>query len=143
MINTHWRTRGYLPHRDEPSVVQHVIFNLADAFPNARPDLTQSEERQKWADAELDAGHGALLLRKHDHALAVEDCILRDHGSRYALAAWCIMPNHVHVVIEQFPGHELSSVVQTWIGYRARDQQARESARRVVATRVLRSVHAR
>lgn len=94
--------------------MQHIVFNLADAFPNSRSDFVRHEERLAWADAELDLGHGAQLLRKRESALIVENCILRDHGARYALAAWCIMPNHVHVVIEQFPGHDLSTIIQTW-----------------------------
>jgi len=73
----------------------------------------EPDKRRDWADAELNAGHGSRLLRG-ENARVVENCLLHDHGSRYALAAWCIMPNHVHVLMEQFPGHKLSTVVQTW-----------------------------
>jgi putative transposase len=128
-MDTRWRTRGYLPHRDEQSLIQHIVFNLADAFPNQHPDLTRREERVRWADAELDRGHGAQLLRKAENALIVETCILRDHGLRYALAAWCIMPNHVHVVIEQFAGHDLDTIVQAWKSVTAHTINKREQRR--------------
>jgi len=41
-------------------------------------------------------------------------------GKRYRLVAWCVMPNHVHVVCRLFPGHDLSSVLQSWKSYSAR-----------------------
>ena len=114
MTGTHWRTRGYLPHRDEARLVQHIVFNLADAFPNPEFEFSRPEQRLEWAGAELDRGHGARLLTNGENASIVENCILHDHGARYALAAWCIMPNHVHVLAELFDGHALSSVLQAW-----------------------------
>lgn len=114
MTDTEWRTRGYLPHRDAAHLVQHVVFNLTDAvpFPGAGP--TDPQERLSWADHELDFGMGQQLLLQTKNAAIVEQCILRDHGVRYSLAAWCVMPNHVHVLVEQFPGNELSHIVQSW-----------------------------
>lgn len=114
MTITGWRTRGYLPHRDEPGLVQHVVFNLADAFRASDPAPDSPQERLLWADKELDQGSGERLLAKAGNAKIVEDCLLRDHGVRCALAAWCIMPNHVHVVLEQMPGYTLTMLVQTW-----------------------------
>ena len=126
MLNTGWRTRGYLPHRDEARLVQHVVFNLADAIPYKPAQTLSSARRLEWADSTLDAGHGSRLLLNHDNALVVENCILRDHGVRYALAAWCVMPNHVHVVVEQFRDISLSAIVQTWKSVSAHAINARE-----------------
>ncbi len=39
-------------------------------------------------------------------------------GERYDLIAWCIMPNHVHVLIEVKV--DLSTIVQGWKSYAAR-----------------------
>ncbi len=36
------------------------------------------------------------------------------HGKRYRLLAWCIMPNHVHVVVRLFPSQELAVVIKSW-----------------------------
>jgi putative transposase len=129
MADTRWRTRGYLPHRDEPALIQHVVFNLADAFTSPRADIGSRDEWLSWAEAELDAGHGAKLLSKTENAFTVEECILREHGSKYALAAWCVMPNHVHVLVEQFPNLELSSIVQTWKSVTAHAINKREGRR--------------
>ena len=43
------------------------------------------------------------------------------HGKRYRLVAWCIMPNHVHIVCRLLPGHNLSEVVKSWKVYSARE----------------------
>jgi REP element-mobilizing transposase RayT len=39
---------------------------------------------------------------------------LRFDGERYALVAWCVMPNHVHALAETFPGFPLDRVVHSW-----------------------------
>jgi putative transposase len=115
MTHAGWRSRGYLPHCDERGLVQHIIFGLADALPNAVPsNVVDPTKRAEWADRAFDVGHGRRLLAKADYAAGLERCLLHDDGERYALAAWCIMPTHVHVVVEQFDGHPLADIVQSW-----------------------------
>jgi REP element-mobilizing transposase RayT len=115
MDHTGWRSRGYIPHCDERGLVQHIIFGLADSLPGAAPAaLSDAAERVKWADNQLDMGHGSRLLATPDHAAEAQRCLLHNDGEHYALAAWCIMPTHVHVVVEQFGGHPLARVVQSW-----------------------------
>ncbi|MBY0565101.1 MAG: transposase [Hyphomonadaceae bacterium] len=129
MSATGWRTRGYLPHRDESRLVQHLVFNLADAFQALGPKPINRAERLVWADGQLDSGHGERVLATPANAAIVEQCLLKDHGARYALAAWCVMPNHVHVLVEQFPGHALGIVVQTWKSVSAHLINKRENRR--------------
>jgi REP element-mobilizing transposase RayT len=114
-----WRSRGYLPHFDAPRMHQHIVFGLADASPAPAqaPKLTASE-RVRAYDAELDAGHGACLLRDPKCALIVQSELLQHDGSRYRLLAWCVMPNHVHVVIEQ--GADLAGTVRRWKSWTTR-----------------------
>jgi putative transposase len=115
MEHTGWRSRGYLPHCDERGLVQHIVFGLADAMPKSIPaGIADPTRRARWADRALDAGHGSRLLRKHAYAAEVQRCLLHDDGERYALAAWCNVPTHVHVVVEQFDAHPLADIVQTW-----------------------------
>ncbi|MEN8178888.1 MAG: hypothetical protein ABFS39_09725 [Pseudomonadota bacterium] len=47
-------------------------------------------------------------------AWIVEDSLLFGDGERYRLLAWVVMPNHVHVLIEQFNGWPLGKPVQSW-----------------------------
>ena len=41
-------------------------------------------------------------------------------GKHYRLLAWCVMPNHVHVVVRLFPGQELAKVVKAWKNFSAK-----------------------
>lgn len=79
-------------------------------------------------DSELDQGHGSLLLLKPENAEIVEACLLRHHGIHYALAAWCVMPNHVHVVVEPFDT-PLDQIVQPWKSLSAHAINKREKRR--------------
>jgi REP element-mobilizing transposase RayT len=44
----------------------------------------------------------------------VQASLLHDDGEKYALAAWCVMPTHVHVLAELSFGASLASIVQSW-----------------------------
>ncbi|HEY6981054.1 REP-associated tyrosine transposase [Reyranella sp.] len=41
-------------------------------------------------------------------------------GKRYRLLAWCIMPNHVHVVVEPADGQTLGAIVHSWKSFSAK-----------------------
>ncbi len=129
MPHAGWRSRGYLPHCDERGLVHHIVFGLADALPNAYLGRDDSAERLNWAECEFDAGHGQRLLAKVANAEIVQDCLLHRYGERYALAAWCVMPTHVHVLVEQFDGHALSAIVQGWKSFTAHAINKVESRR--------------
>lgn len=55
-----------------------------------------------------------MPIRAPDCANAVQQAILHADGERYRLLAWCVMPNHVHAVIEQIQGIALDRIVQAW-----------------------------
>lgn len=103
-----WHSRGYLPHRDRLGLLQSITFRLADSLPQKKlaqlreelrvlPEERRSVEERKRIEAWLDAGSGCCALRHPAVARYVEDSLLHFDGERYALLAWCIMPNHVHV----------------------------------------------
>jgi REP element-mobilizing transposase RayT len=110
-----WHSRGYLPHLDAAETIQFITFRLADSLPAhvARGLLDDGRAHSKF-EALLDAGHGDCWLAKHEIASVVEDALLHFDGTRYRVLAWCVMPNHVHVVIETMAGHGLSDVVRSW-----------------------------
>src|SRR5690606_34432119 len=101
----------YLPHLDFKGTIQHVIFGLADALPEF-PDEGDPVVRMKRFDAGLDSGLGCRLLEIPACAAIVENELLHHDGERYRLLAWCIMPNHVHAVIEQLA--DLGGTVRRW-----------------------------
>ncbi len=66
----------------------------------------------------IDAGHGCCALRQPKMALTMQEALVKHDGSQYDLIAWCIMPNHVHVLIK--PMTDLSKIVQSWKSYTGR-----------------------
>lgn len=124
-----WHSRGYLPHLDAPGELQALTFRLADSVPTS---VVESWKRELGinpsAEAELrkriakyeDAGHGSALLGIGSHAKIVQDCLLHDDGVRYRLIEWCVMPNHVHVLVEPFEGMTLGAIVRSWKTFTSR-----------------------
>lgn len=145
-MNAHkgWYSRGYLPHLDEPGRFQIITFRLADSLPKAvlreidneliefenavlagqRPALRETlraTKRRKLFEKFLDRGLGACHL--HDPRIGgiVENALLHFDGERYRLLAWCVMPNHVHVLIEMMHGFPLGKLVQSWKAFTAKE----------------------
>ncbi|HEX2885274.1 MAG TPA: transposase [Vineibacter terrae] len=52
--------------------------------------------------------------------MLVENALLHFDDDRYKLLAWCVMPNHVHVLVECDARHSLSNVVQSWKSFTAK-----------------------
>ena len=50
----------------------------------------------------------------------VADALRHFDNQRYSLFAWCVMPNHVHVLVRVFPGHTLAEVVHSWKSFSAK-----------------------
>jgi len=120
-----WHSRGYLPHLDSPAALQSITFRLRDALPRVVLERLKQESvpsviAKQRIEAWLDSGHGECLLANADLAGVVEKTLLFFDAERYALLAWCIMPNHVHVLIEPFIGWPLDKVIGSWKTYSAR-----------------------
>jgi putative transposase len=121
-----WHGRGYLPHFDSPETVQFVTFRLADSLPRDRIEVLRSlPDAMLQVDQELDAGLGACWLGNAEIAALTQETLLHFDEERYRLLAWCIMPNHVHVVAEMLAGHSMSNVVKSWKSFTARQANAR------------------
>jgi REP-associated tyrosine transposase len=120
-----WHTRGYLPHYDKPGTLQMLTFRLADAMPSERRHewealvrITDDRERRTKLEAYLDLGHGECVLKDPRCAAAVEEVVLRFDGERYRLAAWVVMPNHVHALVELWT-ITLGELTKAWKGVSA------------------------
>ena len=124
-----WYSRGYLPHLDVPQTLQSITYRLADSLPQEKLKRLNDElahlgsdqreiERRKGIEQWLDSGMGCCVLSHPAVAVYVQNAFQHFHGERYQLHAWCIMPNHVHVLIE--PLMNLSTIVQGWKSFTAR-----------------------
>lgn len=100
-----------LPHVDAIGHVQHIVFCIEGAYEDGSDD-----------DA-LDQSPRGRLLHEPAAADIVEDVLLRRWGEGYWLHAWCVMPNHVHVLVEvrETP---LRRIVQAWKSVSARELNA-------------------
>lgn len=83
-------------------------------------DDAQRERRQRIHDA-LDRGYGSCFLRDDRLAKVVEDALLHFDGARYALHAWCVMPNHVHTLFTPCGGFNMSTIVHSWKSFTAHE----------------------
>lgn len=130
-----------LPHWNCKNAVYHISFRLADSVPNKKREewlkervlledkinsyennITEKilkEYQYLYSDRiekYLDSGFGACYLVNGEIANLVSNALDYFEGNRYNLHAWCIMPNHVHVIVEPFEttNDNLSKIVHSW-----------------------------
>lgn len=126
-----WWDRGYQPHVESPHLIQHVCYHLADSLPRevveamdaelkSLPPMLRDAEKEARVAAYLDAGHGSCILRVPELAEMVQETFTHFHGQRYHLHAWCVMPNHVHVLFQAHEGWTMSRIVASWKSYTGR-----------------------
>ncbi|MDR3753754.1 MAG: transposase [Terracidiphilus sp.] len=134
----HIRNRGRLPHWEKEAGLYFLTFHLADSLPKevlrkiAERHETLAEAKRigarllpeqkaqlaeysrRWIEEYVDRGCGSAVLADPRIAGAMTAALRYWNDKRYRLLAWCVMPNHVHVVIRLFPGHELGAIVKGW-----------------------------
>ncbi|MEZ6141501.1 MAG: HsdR family type I site-specific deoxyribonuclease [Zavarzinella sp.] len=148
------RQGAYLPHWTREGAVYAVTFRLGDSLPQSvllawkkerdaivnrsiemNRQLTQEEERRidqlysEKIESHLDVGNGKCWMQQPEIAELVERSLKHFDGVRYRLLAWCVMPNHVHVVVKPNPGNSLSEITHSWksfTGTEANRQLARK-----------------
>jgi Rad3-related DNA helicase/REP element-mobilizing transposase RayT len=138
------RQGARLPHWIQAGATYAVTFRLADSLPqhvlkgwlHERKDIPETAKQldRDLTNAEikrlsalhsdriqefLDAGYGKCWLKRPEVADAVAHAIQCHEGQRFRLAAWCIMPNHVHVVVQPLAGFTLPQIVHSWKSYTA------------------------
>jgi REP element-mobilizing transposase RayT len=140
------RQGAHLPHWTQSGATYAVNFRLVDSLPkkvvteweSERRDIIFSSRRQKRElthgeqsqlaklfsekiENYLDAGYGKCWLRDDRIARLVRDALLRFESERYSLIAWCIMPNHAHVIVRPKPGNSLSEILHSWKSFTAKE----------------------
>lgn len=138
------RDGACLPHWTAEGATYAVTFRLADSLPQVVLEafvrerdqlfrktcskdrgLTMQESKRlrelhsARIEAYLDSGKGDCVLGRANVAQIVKDAIQYFDGRRYDILAWCVMPNHVHVVVRPCPGHELRAILQSWKSFTA------------------------
>jgi REP element-mobilizing transposase RayT len=119
-------THGDLPHWYRPGFAHFITYRLADTIPatklrewksqraqrlkEASPAGIPPEEHRARAHKQYFAAYDAWLDSHIDRAwlivpevaAVIRENLLHHHGTKYELLAWCIMSNHVHVVLQPF-----------------------------------------
>lgn len=136
----------HLPHWRLNGAFYFLTWRLADALPHEKLKAWKAE-RDAWLatypkpwDTEtmrdyqerfpkrleswLDAGYGACHLRLPRCAEIVADSLHYFDGERYDLAAFVVMPNHVHVLFQLRDAATLESVTHSWKSYTAKQINA-------------------
>jgi hypothetical protein len=132
----------HLPHQVPEEAMLFLTWNLKGAFPPeivarlCRQRERLQREARRSSDTERDrklrhdklifamadrylgrTRHGPIWLKEPAAAKIVEDAILFGVPERYGLFAWCVMANHVHVLLKA--RWELKDITQGLKGYTA------------------------
>jgi REP element-mobilizing transposase RayT len=133
------RSRGYLPHWEIEGATYSLTYRLHDSLPqhvleqlrNEREAMTRQitgglraltaierfnieEACALRLDDELHVERGNCHLRNARLADAIVENLHHFCGTRYSLYAWCVMPNHVHVVFRPSDGESFDRILHSW-----------------------------
>lgn len=145
MANIIKKQGAYLPHWFVKNGIYAVRFRLADSVPQQqlrewlweREGIIENARKQKRSlspderrrvlelhsekiDRYLLSGHGACWMQRDDAAEIVASALRFFDAERYTLLAWCVMSNHVHVILQPRDSFSISSILQSWKGFTAR-----------------------
>jgi putative transposase len=112
-----WHERGYLPHFEGTTVLQHVVFRTFGSIPPnimAKVQELPQLERAKALDYFLDQSVAGGLLGNPACATILQNCLKFFDNDRYDLQAWCVMPTHVHVLLVTDPNVRIGQCVHSW-----------------------------
>jgi putative DNA methylase len=128
LIEAGWHSRDYLPHFEGGEIPQFITFRLTDSLPQTvlerwRSELHQDGEAalRRRIEKYLDQGYGSVFLKDRAVAALVEDALLYFDGERYRLAAWVVMPNHVHLLATPRAPHTLSDIMHSIKSFTAKE----------------------
>lgn len=137
---------NHMPHWEykDTSCVYHIAMHLADSVPllqlkywiaerQRMQEMIQKDIRflskEEWKRLDylysqrvewyLRNGYGSCVLRDPENALIVKQVLEHDEGKKYNLRCWCIMPNHVHVLVKIFKGVPLQEILRAWKSFSA------------------------
>jgi type I restriction enzyme R subunit len=131
-----------LPHWQQGEAWCFVTWRLADSIaqtkladwerekriwllhhPKPWDGSTTREYRERFPkrfEAWLDQGSGSCFLRDPLNARIVADALLHFDQDRYEIAAFVIMPNHVHALFRPLRLNRISEILKSWKSFTAR-----------------------
>ncbi|HEY1052492.1 MAG TPA: transposase [Prosthecobacter sp.] len=132
----------YLPHWEQEGCSYFITWRLADSVDQdtlkawkQERDVFFTAHPRPWDEAIedayhkqftrrmerwLDAGRGSCVLRDWRCREVVAEAFRHFEGVRYDLAAWVVMPNHVHAIVCPHAGRQLSQLLHSWKSFTAK-----------------------
>ena len=83
--------------------------------------LKKVTAREIMADCEPSFTAGSCVLQRPEIGGIIQHALLHFEGERYNLSAWCVMPNHIHVVMSPLGSHELSRILHSWKSFTSKE----------------------
>jgi len=132
----------FITFRLHGSLPLHIIRQLLEEKQRAEKEIERiadPEERYhhaylldrrlfaKWDDALANNKHGPFWLRNPQIAALIADSIHYRHEKTYELNAFCIMPNHVHLVCKPLEKDDGTHYAMSRIMHSLKRHTARES----------------
>jgi REP element-mobilizing transposase RayT len=140
------RQGARLPHWTQDGAMYAITFRLEDSVAKEvlqqwnieREHLIRKTEAEKHllteedkkridflfsekVESYLDKGCGSCWMKKPEIADLIQNAILFFDRQRYIIHAWCIMPNHVHVIVQPLPGNKLSAILHSWKSFTSKE----------------------
>jgi REP element-mobilizing transposase RayT len=146
-----FRYRNYLPHLEAPNATYFVTFRLAGSIPKTKIEEWKAEKKEiieraklqkrplsKYENERLDSFLSSKIEKYLDQlgevrwlkepaiAQLVVNALKYFDGIRYHLHAWCVMPNHVHVVFTTLShgrkfDSDLIPILHSWKSFTAHE----------------------
>jgi type I restriction enzyme R subunit len=133
---------NHLPHWQQGDVWVFVTWRMKDSLPKWKI-ARWNEEREIWRrfhpppwdektaieysqrfpnrmERWLDRGEGECFLGSPKISSIMAETLMCFDGTRYQLAAFVVMPNHVHVLFRPVGEYVLSEIVGSWKGFSAK-----------------------
>lgn len=134
-----WRKN--LPHWEQDGKIHYITFRLSDSLPQPVVDKYLSDKErfvkehpQPWDDDIkrqysklisnpvenfLDAGYGNCILKEPAIRQHLIDAINYYDADRFAVLAYVIMPNHVHMLAVPLNGYALDNTISSILRFSA------------------------
>lgn len=129
-----FRLAGSLPQfvleqlKADAEQLERTLRTISD--PSERFHLKDQEQRRlfsKWDDALHKSQAGPFWLKDDRIAQIVADCMRYHDGNWFELLAYCIMPNHTHIVLKPFELSEATDYSLTKITYNIKRNSAKQA----------------
>lgn len=119
-----------LPHWEKEDATYFITFRLHNSVPESVVEEVEREislaltprlrkqQIRRWVERYLDQTFARPSLGPVNCEI-VAKALTYWNGQRYRLLAWCVMPNHVHVVLRSFPSYGLAGILHSWKSFTA------------------------